>query len=320
MAAVSDFDRARLAVPEAPQWRDVYFTVRDGLRLYARHYPASQRNRRRPLVCLPAITRNSRDFHDLAVALANAGEFARDVYALDYRGRGRSEHDADWRNYTPFFEMLDVLDFLALTRLHDAAFLGTSRGGVIAMILATVRPAAIGAVILNDIGPVVEPTGLMRTMGFVGRIPVPKDWTEATRIVRELHRQDFPRISDELWEDVARQWFEDVNGAPGAAYDNALSKSFSLSDLVKGIDPMWPQFSALAHVPMLVIRGENSDILSPKTVEEMTARHPDLETLSVAGQGHAPFLKDEHTIGGIAAFLAKADRTYYVIEPVAVQT
>ena len=126
-------------------WRDITFTVRDGLRLYARHYPAIAGTGRRPVVCLPGMIHNSLDFEDIALVLSQAGSLARDVYTLDYRGRGRSEHDPDWRNYTPFFEMLDVLDFLALARLHNAAVIGTSRGGIVAMIMAAVRPGAIGA-------------------------------------------------------------------------------------------------------------------------------------------------------------------------------
>ena len=126
-------------------WHDIHFTSRDGLRLYARHYPAAGGARGRPVVCLAGLTRNSKDFHDLAEALAGHAACPRDVYCLDYRGRGRSQYDPDWKNYTVLVEMQDVLDFMTLRGLHDAAVIGTSRGGLIAMVMAGGRPAAGGA-------------------------------------------------------------------------------------------------------------------------------------------------------------------------------
>ena len=315
MIQVSPRVQAPPPVPAQPvqAWRDIFYTARDGLRLYARHYPqgaaptASHRPAARPVVCLAGLTRNSRDFHDLAMALSPA----RDVYALDYRGRGRSEYDSDWRNYTPYFETLDVLDFMTLHGLHDTTVIGTSRGGIIAMIMGTVRPGAIGAVVLNDIGPVIQANGLIRIVGYVGRIPLPKDWPEATRLVREISRRDFPAITEAMWRDIAHQSFDDVNGQPGASYDTGLSRAFSLTEVAKGVPTMWPQFMTLARVPVLVIRGENSDILTPRTVQEMAARHPQFTSITVPGQGHAPFLKDRETIQSVLTFLAGADATHH---------
>ena len=141
--------------------RDDILARRDGLRLYARHYgvPGSIR---RPLVCLAGLTRNSRDFHDLASALARPDENGRDVFAIDCRGRGRSQHDANWKNYSILVELNDVLDFMTMRGLNRAAVIGTSRGGLITMLMAALRPNALGAVVLNDIGPVIEREGLAR--------------------------------------------------------------------------------------------------------------------------------------------------------------
>lgn len=284
-------------------WNDTYFSARDGLRLYGRHYPAAGSGLR-PVLCLAGLTRNSRDFHDLAVALASAG---RDVYTLDCRGRGRSEHDSDWRNYSPLVEVNDVLDFMTIKGLHDAAIVGTSRGGLLAMIAAVLRPAAVGAVVLNDIGPVIEREGLVRIAAYVGRTPLPKDWHEAARLARDMNMRQFPAVSDAQWEELARAWFNEKNGLPTPSYDPDISRSFSLMD--GPVPELWPQFAALASVPVLVIRGENSDILSNRTVEEMRARHPRLTAMTVSGQGHAPLLKDGPTIGAIAEFLARAEVT-----------
>ena len=163
-------------------WTDIHFTSRDGLRLYARHYPVPG-SQRRPVVCLAGLTRNCRDFHDLASALARADDWGRDVYTIDCRGRGRSQYDTDWKNYSILVELNDVLDFMTMRGLSRAAMVGTSRGGLIAMLMAALRPNALGAVVLNDIGPVIERDGLSRIVAYVGRVPLPADWEEATELV-----------------------------------------------------------------------------------------------------------------------------------------
>jgi pimeloyl-ACP methyl ester carboxylesterase len=299
----SDFAGLRMQ-----NWHDIFFTSRDGLRLYARHYQARARGRR-PVVCTAGLTRNCRDFHDIASALAGNDEVGRDVYTIDYRGRGRSEHDPDWRNYSLLVETNDVLDMMTLRGVHSAALIGTSRGGLIAMLMAVLRPGAIGAVVLNDIGPAIEREGLARIIAYVGRVPLPADWTEATGLVREMHQRQFTSVTAEQWEEFAHQVFNDDNGLPAPAYDPNLSKALSI---MSGETPdLWPQFAALSHVPALALRGENSDILSGKTLSEMGRRHPRLQSLTVRGQGHAPLLKDDFSIHAIADFLARADEEQY---------
>ena len=203
-------------------FEDIYYTSRDGLRLHARRYAATGGTRRhaRPGLCLPGLTRNGRDFHDLAVALSTRSNTPRTVYTLDYRGRGLSDFDPDWRNYSVPLEMLDVIDFITLRGLQDAALIGTSRGGLITMLLAAAQPTTVGAVVLNDIGPVVEHEGLARISGYVGRVPLPISWADAGRIVRELNRRHFPEVSEGVWEEVARQWYNEKNGKPAPGYDS----------------------------------------------------------------------------------------------------
>lgn len=290
----------------AQNWHDIYYTSHDGLRLYARYYPAPY-SRRRPVLCLPGLTRNSRDFHTLASFLSDPhNPRARDVIAVDYRGRGRSQWDKSWRNYTLANEMQDALDLLTIGGLSQVAVVGTSRGGLIAMMMACLRPTAIGTVVLNDIGPVIERDGLVRLIAYVGRIPLPASWQEASELVRDIGIKSFPAIPDADWPEIARQSFNDDHGRPMPGYDPLLNRSISLID--GPMPELWPQLQALTRVPTMAIRGELSDLLSPETFSEMKRRHPALETVTVRGQGHAPMLRDRPTLLAIDDFIARHDR------------
>ena len=296
---------ARTVAQAKSGFEEFMFTARDGLRLYARHYPAPG-STRRPALCLAGITRNSRDFHVIATALSTDPIRPRPVYTLDTRGRGMSAHDPDWKNYAVPIEMLDVLDFITLRSLADVAVIGTSRGGIITMVMAAAQPSAIGCVVLNDIGPVVDIDGLSRIAGYIGRIPLPHSWADAGRMVKDMNKQQFPRVSDAEWGEVARQFFNEANGLPARGYDPKLSNALSVLD--GPMPALWPQFEAMKRVPLLVLRGENSDILSVATVEEMRRRHPRITTHTVRWEGHAPLLRDTHTIDEVKAFLGGCER------------
>lgn len=287
-------------------WRDIAYASFDDLKLNVRHYPAPD-ERFRSVICLPGLTRNGRDFTTLATYLAKHPETPRNVYCIDYRGRGRSQHDPNWRNYTPFIELLDVLDFLTLRGLHRVGIVGTSRGGIIAMLMAALRPTAMGPVVLNDIGPVIETRGLARIQGYVGRMPVPKTWPDAVTILRELNERAFTALSDEQWEEIAKDVFDEHKGRPALAYDRKLARAIGTIDLSRPLPDMWPQFIALGQVPAFVFRGANSDLLSADTLEAMIERHPNLRSTTVPDQGHAPLLKDAETLETIGAFFAAND-------------
>ncbi len=291
---------------QAQNWIDGRFSSHDGLQLHGRHYE-SDGDGGRPVLCLPGLTRNARDFHVLATYLSKTAEHRRDVYCLDYRGRGRSDYDADWRNYTPYIELLDTLNFMTIAGLHQAAIVGTSRGGIIAMLMAVMRPTAITACVLNDIGPVIETAGLVRIMGYVGKTPNPASWSQAAEIIRAMNEQHFTELPDSEWDAVARQLFSETNGEIKPDYDAKLANALAEMDLTNKIPDMWPQFGALAPIPTLIVRGENSDLLSEATLEEMTARHPRAATHTVLDQGHAPLLRDRPTMERIAGFLAAND-------------
>jgi pimeloyl-ACP methyl ester carboxylesterase len=287
-------------------WRDIYYASFDDLRLHVRQYPVAE-STARPAVCLPGLTRNGRDFHYLASYLSHHPQRPRDVYCVDYRGRGGSDYDRDWRNYTPYVELIDTLDFMTLQDLHRAAIIGTSRGGILAMMMAALRPTAMGVVVLNDIGPVIETTGLARIMGYVGRTKVPRSWEDAALLLREMNERAFPAIESWQWEEIARAVFNERDGRPAQSYDRRLARALRAVDLGRPARDLWPQFIALGQFPALVIRGANSDLLSPKTLDAMVERHPNLRTLTVPGQGHAPVLNEPETVEAIGSFLAAND-------------
>jgi pimeloyl-ACP methyl ester carboxylesterase len=287
-------------------WRDIYYASFDDLRLHVRHYPVAE-STARPAVCLPGLTRNGRDFHYLASYLSHHPQRPRDVYCVDYRGRGGSDYDRDWRNYTPYVELNDALDFMTLQDLHRAAIIGTSRGGILAMMMAALRPTAMGVVVLNDIGPVIETTGLARIMGYVGRTKVPRSWEDAALLLREMNERAFPAIESWQWEEIARAVFNERDGRPAQSYDRRLARALRAVDLGRPARDLWPQFIALGQFPALVIRGGNSDLLSAETLDAMVERHPNLRTLTVPGQGHAPVLNEPETVEAIGSFLAAND-------------
>lgn len=285
-------------------WQSLRMTTQDGLTLHARYYPASG-SHRRTAVCLAGLTRNARDFSVIAPALAS-GPDARDVYCLDMRGRGESDRDPDWRNYSILVEIFDVQDFMTARGLHDVALIGTSRGGFIGMGLAATQPSRLGAVVLNDVGPVIDKAGLSRIAGYVGRTPTPGSWQEAADQCKRLAGRDFPEIGDDEWLEIARQWFDETSdGRPASGYDPAIAKTFA--DLAKGIPELWPQFEALKRYPVLTLRGELSDLLTESTVAKMAERHPKFRSHTVPKQGHAPLLRDDATIGAIKSFLSEHD-------------
>jgi pimeloyl-ACP methyl ester carboxylesterase len=287
-------------------WRDIFYESFDDLRLHARHYPAPD-EQFRSVICLPGLTRNARDFHTLATYLSTHPEKPRNVYCLDYRGRGQSQHDPNWRNYVPYTELIDALDFLTVRGLHQVGIVGTSRGGIIAMMMAALRPTAMGAVVLNDIGPVIETLGLARIVSYVGRMPVPKTWADAVMIMREINGRGFPDFTDAQWDQMARGVFEERKGRLVLSYDRKLARALGSIDLSRPLPDMWPQFIALGQVPVFVLRGEHSDVLSAETLEAMVERHPNLRAMTVPEQGHAPVLQEQEPVEAIGAFFAVND-------------
>ncbi len=284
-------------------WRDIYFTVHDGLRLYARDY-GDRKSTALPVVCLAGLTRNSKDFHDIAVPLSRN----RRVLALDYRGRGLSEHASDWTSYNPIVELADTLALMAREGVEEAAVIGTSRGGLIAMLMAAVRPTALKAVVLNDIGPEISTEGLLRIRGYLQYAPSPAHWDDARDILQKSN-PGFHNLSEAEWTAFARRTFRDARGVPKIDFDPNLGRTFvSYDDIVYGRVPtLWSQFAAMNAIPALVVRGENSDLLSVGTVEKMRRLRRNLDVITVPGRGHAPFLTEDGILDAIEKLIAKAD-------------
>jgi pimeloyl-ACP methyl ester carboxylesterase len=282
--------------------QDLFLSAPDGLQLHVRQY--GPRAGGTPVVCLPGLARTAADFEMLARALAAADKTQR-ILALDYRGRGLSAYDRNPANYSLPVELADVLAVLTALDATPAIFIGTSRGGLLTLLMAALRPTAIVGAVLNDIGPVIEPKGLMRIKGYVGKLPQPASYEDAAEILRRLFDAQFPKVDKEGWLAAAQRSYKQRNGRLVANYDPALAKT--LASLAPGttLPTLWNEFDALARTPLLLIRGQLSDILSPETVERMRSRQPSTEYLDVADEGHAPLLADQRTITRIVGFVGR---------------
>jgi len=286
----------------------LFVSAQDGLRLHVRAHGA-RTNRALPAVCLPGLARTTADFEELAVALASDRARPRRVLALDYRGRGKSDYDRKPENYNLPVELADVLSVLTALGIGRAAFVGTSRGGILTMLLAVARPTAIAGCVLNDIGPVIDLEGLMRIKGYVGKLPALASFPAAAEALKRQFGSLFPKWSDDDWLAFARATFKQDGGRLVPDYDPRLATILEAIGPEQPLPPLWKEFDALGRVPVMVIRGANSDILSAATVEAMRKRRRALEVLEVPEEGHAPRLAGGRTIERIAAFIASCDAT-----------
>jgi pimeloyl-ACP methyl ester carboxylesterase len=279
-----------------------FTTAQDGLRLHALEY-GDRHSPLLPVVCLPGLSRTAEDFTTLANALAND----RRILALDYRGRGRSDYDPNPENYAIPVETDDVITVMAAFEAAPAIVVGTSRGGLIAMTIAAKKPELLAGVVLNDIGPVVETEGVLRIKSYVGKLQRPTSYQEAAEMLPSISANQFPNLTEADWLAAARRGWRQEGGRLVTTYDPALGRTLDSVSVDKPFPTQWPEFDAMAQVPLMVVHGAYSDILSAATVTAMRARRPDMELVVVADQGHAPLLAEPGTIGPIAAFAAKCD-------------
>jgi len=281
-----------------------WFKAEDGLRLHAIEARPSL-SYGVPILCLAGISRTTEDFRTLLTVLAGDLRYPRRALALDSRGRGLSERDQNPQNYSVAVELRDLISFLCVAQIKRAIFVGTSRGGILTMLLASVMPQVIAGAVLNDVGPALEMTGLLRIKSYVGKIPPPRSGREAVESLKKAMGNQFPGFSDNDWEMYAhRTWNDDFS--PRA--DPAISIAFNDLDPLAPPPTLWPQFDALAaSAPVLVLRGENSDLLSRETVTSMTKRGERVEAIEIASQGHAPILEHRESIQPIIDFAARCD-------------
>ncbi len=292
--------------PAEPIFREAIYLSGDGLKLSARDY-GNALSPWLPVVCLPGFSRDSRDFHELAVHLSTHRHRPRRVVAFDYRGRGRSQWARSVADYNPLTEMNDVLDGMAALAITRAVVVGTSRGGIIGMLMGLARPATVAGLVLNDIGPVIEAHGLARIKTYVGRTPQPNDWADAAHLLRRIHGATFPTWRDVDWDYFARLTFGDDGTGPVGAYDPKLAQTFDGLEPDEPLPSMWDEFRALRDIPILVIRGEHSDLLSAETVTRMAEEHPKVESVTVAGEGHAPLLRYGQLLARVSAFVTAVE-------------
>jgi len=280
-------------------YQEKYYYSHDGLKLYYRDYNAKQ-SHKTPLLCLHGLTRNSKDFHRLAV------HFSKDrrVVSLDIRGRGKSEYDPNYVNYQIPTYVQDVLGFLAHENIPQVTAVGTSMGGLIAMAIGAINPNIFNGIILNDIGPEIDQKGIERISKLVSNTRILKDWAQTISGVSILNTALFPDYSNQEWERFVRNSFrEQDDGTIVADYDQAIGRAMTESSNNGVPVDLWPMYRALHNIPILTLRGENSDILSSETLRKMAESHPKFTALTVPNRAHVPDLNEEISLQAISTFI-----------------
>jgi pimeloyl-ACP methyl ester carboxylesterase len=279
-------------------WEDRYWTSRDGLKLHYRDYAG--RTDRPPLLMLHGLTRNSRDFEN--VAARYAGDWR--VIAVDFRGRGQSARDPNSAQYVPGTYAADVIQLLDELGIDEAVFLGTSLGGLVTMIVAQVAPERIAGVLLNDVGPELDLSGIDRIKTYVGKPVVFRDWEEVADTLQERTGDVHPRYGRAEWLRFAKRICRQTDQGVEFDYDMAIADPFNAGNTGEVSDG-WPYYRGLAGRPILVLRGETSDLLSDAAAQRMATEIPDVEVLTVPRVGHAPDLDEPEAVDAIDRLLER---------------
>ncbi len=281
------------------QWVDRFWNSRDGLKLHYRDYAGP--HDRPPILCLPGLTRNARDFEPVADRLAGAWR----IIAVEFRGRGQSQYDPQPDNYVPPTYAADLLKLLDQLGIADAVFFGTSLGGIVTMLVGSTDPERIAGALINDIGPIVEEAGVERLRTYVGRDVAFSSWREAAEATSRINGRAFPHYTAEDWDRFARRLSsERPDGTIRPDYDLAIAKPFASNSGTLGPDP-WALLEGLADKPVLIVRGETSDLFSAETAAAMVERLPKAELVTIPGIGHAPVLDEPEAAAGIDRLLAR---------------
>ena len=284
---------------ERRNYSDGYWWSKDGLRLHYRDYagPADKP----PILCFPGLTRNARDYEGLAGRLA--GQWR--VLCVEFRGRGESAYAKDSMTYVPLTYLQDVEALLAELGVVRFVAVGTSLGGIVTMLLAATGAERLAGVVLNDVGPELNPSGLARIRTYVGKPVWHPTWMHAARAVAEGNADVYPGYGIEDWLRMAKRLYRvNSSGRIVLDYDMKIAEPFRVPGNEAGPD-MWPTLDALEDRPVLVVRGERSDILGAETAGKMLARLPRGELVTVPGVGHAPTLDEPEAAAGIDRLLRK---------------
>jgi pimeloyl-ACP methyl ester carboxylesterase len=280
-------------------YAEIDWQSHDGLRLYARVYDGA-RSAAPTVLCLHGLTRNSRDFEDLAPHLQRRYR----VIVPDLRGRGFSARDPQPQNYQPGIYVQDVLALLGAAVAPRVAVIGTSLGGMLAMMLGFSHPDRIAGIVLNDVGPEIDPVGIERIKQYAGRLPPALTWSEAEAQTRAVYGDAWPGLAPDRWTALARRGYRQ-NAAGMVELDADPNIGEALRAAPATALDLWPLWKALRKVPTLAIRGERSDILSAATFARMKTQNPDLQQLQVANRGHVPLLDEPECVVAIDAFLSR---------------
>lgn len=288
-----------LAEDSVTVWTDGYWWSNDGLRLHYRDYPGDD-PAKPPIICIPGLTRNARDWEGVAERLA--GDWR--VIAVDLRGRGESAYAKDPMSYVPLTYLQDLEALLRELELERFILFGTSLGGLLSMLLGSAEKERVAGILINDIGPQLDDSGVSRIRSYVGRPSTWPTWVHAARDLAEVQRPCYPNWQLDDWLVFAKRVARLNNsGRIVFDYDMRIAEPFKLP-VTAGLD-LWSAFAALREVPTLVVRGETSDILSAETLARMEAEHPDLEAVVVPGTGHAPTLDEPEVQAGIDRLLSR---------------
>jgi pimeloyl-ACP methyl ester carboxylesterase len=280
-------------------WTDEYWQSAEDLRLHYRDYAG--RDDRPPILCIPGLTRNARDFEGVAARLA--GDWR--VLCLELRGRGESAHAKDPMSYVPLTYVGDVEALIAALGLDRFILFGTSLGGLITMLLSNSQKGKLKGALLNDVGPELDGRGLDRIRGYVGRSQSWPTWLHAARYFAEVQGDVYPDWTLDNWLVHAKRLCK-LSGAGRIVfdYDMKIAEPFKAPQGPTGFD-LWPAFMGLDGLPSLVVRGERSDLLTAATVEKMTGRLSEMESVTVPRVGHAPTLEEPEAVTGIERLLER---------------
>ena len=287
----------------ASDFRSVYFQTDDGLRLFARDH-FSTPSTLTPLLCLPGLTRNSRDFETIARWLSHE----RRVIAPDFRGRGLSHYAGDSASYRPDVELADMIGLLNFLEIDRVAVIGTSRGGIVGMLMAALHRDKLAGLFLNDIGPELNPAGLLRIRTYLGVQTKFESWDAATLNLKS-NNPGFQSLTADEWKAFAHRIYKSVNGVPCTDYDVALADTFpTVEDIKAGrVASLWDLFGSMEGLPVSVVRGEHSDLLTTATVKAMKEMNADLDATTVSNRGHAPFLDEMESKESILRWLGRVE-------------
>ena len=278
-------------------YSDVYYDSHDlRVKLYARDYGGQGM----PVICMHGLSRNSADFEVIAPHLSERYR----VIAVDQRGRGKSGWDTEPANYSPALYVQDMFKLMGDLDITSAALIGTSMGGIMAMIIAMIAPQAVIGLVINDVGPELDVKGLERIKSYVGKSPPILSWADAAARAKQTNEVAFPDYSDDDWLAFARRTYHEVDGVPVSSYDPGISGAFDPDGPVVAPPDMWGIWETLKEIPILGVRGELSDLLSEATFGRMLETHPGMRAVTVANRGHAPMLDEPEAISAIDAFLA----------------